>query len=70
MVNGALQQGLQELKVRLREFLETTDTGRQAMAMSGHPNHSDSISLHTLDGEGKRKPRRLAAEDQDDEEDM
>lgn len=35
MTNAASSQGLEVFKERLREFLETSDTGRQAMAMSG-----------------------------------
>jgi len=35
MSNAASAQGIVVFKERLREFLETSDTGRQAMAMSG-----------------------------------
>ena len=35
MTNAASQQALEEFKKRLREFLESSDTGRQAIAMSG-----------------------------------
>ncbi len=34
MANAASSQALEEGKKRLREFLESSDTGRQAMAMS------------------------------------
>lgn len=35
MSNAASAQGIVVFKERLREFLETSDTGRQAIAMSG-----------------------------------
>lgn len=35
MSNAASQQAIEVFKERLREFLESSDTGRQAMAMSG-----------------------------------
>lgn len=34
MTNAASSQGLDIFKEKLREFLETTDTGRQAVGMS------------------------------------
>ena len=34
MKNAASAQALEEFKKRLREFLESTETGRQAIAMS------------------------------------
>lgn len=63
MANAASQQGLSIAKDRLREFLLETDTGRQAMAMSGRD--TDSIKMSTLDGSGKRS---AAADDEEDEE--
>lgn len=50
MTNAASQQALEEGKKRLREFLETSDTGRQAIAMSS----GDSIKMDRLNGSGKR----------------
>lgn len=35
MSNAASAQAIEIFKERLREFLESSDTGRQAMAMSG-----------------------------------
>ena len=52
MTNAASQQALEEGKKRLREFLEASDTGRQAMAMSGQ----DDIQLRKLNGNGKIAP--------------
>ena len=49
MTNAASQQALEEGKKRLREFLESSDTGRQAMAMSGQ----DDIPLRKPNGNGK-----------------
>ena len=63
MANAASAQAVEIGKEKLREFLESSDTGRQAVAMSGRRD-SDEISLNTLDSRGKRKP---VAEDDDDE---
>ena len=43
-------------KEKLREFLENSDTGRQAIGMKGRED-SDSISLNTLDSRGKKDDR-------------
>ncbi len=59
MANAASQQAVEEGKKRLREFLESSDTGRQAMAMSGQ----DDIQLRKLNGNGK-----AAAVQEEDEE--
>ena len=50
MANAASAQAVEEGKKRLREFLETSDTGRQAIAMSSR----DDISLQTLNGRGQK----------------
>ena len=60
MANAASAQALEEGKKRLREFLEASDTGRQAMAMSGH----DEYKMQTLNGNGKAA---APGEDDDDE---
>lgn len=65
MANAASQQAVEVGKERLREFLESSESGRQAMAMGGRID-SDSISLNTLDSRGKRKT--TVAEDEDDDE--
>jgi hypothetical protein len=59
MANAATQQAVEEGKKRLREFLESSDTGRQAIAMSGQ----DDIQLRKLNGNGK-----AAAVQEEDEE--
>ncbi|MCJ1423322.1 Dynamin-like GTPase that mediates homotypic ER fusion [Sticta canariensis] len=59
MTNAASQQALEEGKKRLREFLEASDTGRQAIAMSGQ----DDIHMRRLNGHGKTAPR----EDEEDD---
>jgi len=51
MANAASAQAVEIGKEKLREFLESSDTGRQAMGMRGD---SDSVSLNTLDSRGKR----------------
>ena len=43
-------------KQRLREFLESTDTGRQAMAMSASgSSRDDDIKMDTLNRRGKKE---------------
>ena len=59
MTNAATAQALEEGKKRLREFLEASDTGRQAIAMSGH----EEIVMQKLNGHGKA----AAAEDEDED---
>ncbi len=61
MTNAASQQALEEGKKRLREFLESSDTGRQAIAMSGR----DDIPLQKMNGSG-----RLAATVDDDDDEI
>lgn len=59
MTNAASAQAIEEGKKRLREFLETSETGRQAMAMSGQ----DDIRMQKLNGNGKAE----AGDGEDDE---
>ncbi len=64
MANAASAQAVEIGKEKLREFLESSETGRQAIGMKGR-DESDSISLNTLDSRGKRKP---AVEEEDDDD--
>ncbi|KAF9877684.1 GTP-binding protein sey1 [Colletotrichum karsti] len=53
MANAAANQGVEIGKQKLREFIENSDTARQALAM---PSRQDSsISMDTLDSRGKKK---------------
>lgn len=63
MTNAASKQALEEFKHRLRDFLESSETGRQAIAMSGQ----EDIVMQTLGSDGKRKKVQVA-DDQDDDE--
>ena len=63
MANAASAQAVEIGKEKLREFLESSDTGRQALAMKGRDD--DAISLNTLDSRGKRKTS--VEEDEDDD---
>ncbi|KAJ9666046.1 Dynamin-like GTPase that mediates homotypic ER fusion [Coniosporium apollinis] len=58
MANAASQQGLEIGKQRLREFLESSDTGRQAVAMSGssYGREDGGIRMDKLNGHGKKAP--------------
>jgi hypothetical protein len=60
MANAASAQALEVSKERLREFLESSESGRQAMAMSGNEN----IRMDRLNGNGKKKEEEV--EDLDD----
>jgi hypothetical protein len=59
MADAASRQALEELKKRLREFLEASDTGRQAMAMSSGGEYEMS-SLN-------RGGRKVEDEDENDD---
>ena len=61
MTNAASQQAMEEGKKWLREFLESSDTGRQAIAMSGR----DDIKMGRMNGSGGQLAS--TAEDDDDE---
>jgi hypothetical protein len=61
MANAASAQALEVGKERLREFLESSETGRQAVAMSGR---GASIGMDRLDRGGKK-----AVKSESDDED-
>jgi hypothetical protein len=61
MANAASTQGLEVGKERLRAFLESSDTGRQAMAMSGN---TGDVRMNRLNGDGKKS--QVEQEDLDD----
>jgi len=58
MANAASAQALEEGKKRLREFLEASEGGRQAVAMTGQ----EDVVMRKLNGHGKAEP---AEEDED-----
>ena len=60
MANAASVQALEEGKKRLREFLEASEGGRQAVAMSGQ----EDVIMRNLNGHGKKK---APVEDEDDD---
>lgn len=69
MSNAAWGQGLEIGKQKLREFLESNETARAAIAMPARRD-TDSISLDTLDSRGRKPERRVtagSAADDDDE---
>ena len=59
MANAASQQAVEAGKERLREFLEQSDTGRRAVAMSGVE----------MDDRGASARQRMAKADEADDED-
>jgi hypothetical protein len=78
MSEAAFHQGLDIGKEHLRNFLESSDTGRQAMAMSGAQGYggrrggrdADEISMDTLNGDGTRKRKVERDEDAMDLDDI
>jgi protein SEY1 len=62
MANAASVQALEEGKKRLREFLEASDTGRQAIAMS---TGGDSYEMSTMN-----RSRLKAKVEEDDDDDL
>lgn len=52
MANAASSQAVDIGKERLREFLENSDTGRQAMAMSGRDG--EQVHMDRLNNKGKK----------------
>lgn len=62
MVNAALGQGAELGKQRLREFLENSDTARQALSMPPREGSGgEEVPMERLDGQG----RRAAAEEEE-----
>ena len=59
MANAASAQALEEGKKRLREFLEESNAGRQAVAMSGQ----DDVQMRKVNGHGKA----VVVEEEEDE---
>lgn len=62
MSNAATNQAVEIGKQKLRDFLESNETARSALAMPPRKD-TDSISLETLDSRGKRRDKD---EDEDD----
>lgn len=53
MANAAVGQGVELGKQRLREFLENSDTARQALQMPAREG-TESVGMETLDSQGRR----------------
>lgn len=70
MTEAATQQAIVEGKRRLREFLESSDTGRQAVAMSaGGRNSTEEYEMSSLNGKyGGGKG--TGGDEGDDEDDL
>lgn len=68
MAEAASRQAVEEGKRRLREFLESSDTGRQAMAMSGR--NSTRVEEYEMSSNLKSKGRRSTTDDDDDDDDL
>lgn len=71
MTEAASQQALVEGKRRLREFLESSDTGRQAMAMSaGGRNSTEEYEMSTLNAKNRGGKGTTGGDDEDGEDDL
>lgn len=68
MTEAASHQAVEEGKRRLREFLEASDTGRQAMAMSGN-QYADGYEMSSGSGFNKDSRRRQTKDEDNDDED-
>lgn len=66
MTEAASHQALEEGKRRLREFLESSDTGRQAMAMSADKSGSSRREEYEMSDMQKRGSSSRADDDLDD----
>jgi hypothetical protein len=55
MTNAASAQAIDIGRERLRDFLESSESGRQAMAMSGNQPRNESVRMDRLNGDGKKK---------------
>ena len=55
MTNDGSTQALEVGKERLRDFLESSESGRQAMAMSSGQTRGESVRMDRLNGDGKKK---------------
>lgn len=53
MANAAATQGLDIGKERLREYIMSNESAKQAMGMQGRSN--DDIDMDTLNKDGKKK---------------
>lgn len=62
MADAASRQAIEEGKKRLREFLEASDTGRQAIAMSAGREEYEMSNLR----KGKNSQRKTDEDDDDD----
>lgn len=54
MTNAASAQALEEGKKRLREFLESSETGRQAIGMKAQPGESHELRVMNTTGAATR----------------
>jgi len=65
MTNAASAQGMEIFKEKLRDFLESSETGRQAIGMS--QKAGNSIGMDTLHSNGTTKSRAKKEDDDVDE---
>lgn len=66
MSNAAGTQALEEGKKRLREFLESSETGRQAIGMT--PNSFELKSMNSSRSSGGTSSRKAKVEEEDVED--
>lgn len=64
MSNAASVQALEEGKKRLREFLESSETGRQAIGMT--PLRDDAYEMKRMNKSGSRTSPKQEEDEVDD----
>ena len=62
MTNAATSQAVEIGKEKLREFLENSDTGRQAIGMPARAG--SDVSMNTLDSRGKKVAVEVESDDE------
>lgn len=70
MANAASAQALEEGKKRLREFLETSETGRAALAMPASSSSGGSYEMGRMSEARKRVGRQEGEAEGDDVEEI
>jgi hypothetical protein len=64
MTNAAATQGLDIAKQQLRDFINNSDTARQALSMPARD--SDNISMDRLDSRGRKQTNSTESDDIDE----
>ena len=66
MTNAATSQGVEIAREKLREFLESSETGRQAIGMSQSGRNGTAFESHRMDTLNSRGKRDAAGDDDEE----